>query len=412
MDRNLRWLALGGVVRASGLSLILPFVALYLRNDQHLGYAEIGVLVALIGIVPLAVYPFGGAIADRLGRRRLLLEALALEAVSILATGLAMREHLLVGVLAGGGSVSLAGALGGPAISAYVADLAAGSARTEGFTWTRIGWNVGFTFGVLSGGVLIGALGFSDVGLLAGTILIGSTSLLAVVLRPSPYDLDRARGVPRPARASSTGGSGGSPWRSLLGDRLFLGFCAVYAVAQLSVNQWSTTFPLYANTVLKLPYADVGLGLALNGVLVVVAQAPTTRAARGHRHTTLVHLGVVLYVVGFLVFGVVALFPALLLAGFLGVVVIVTMGENVLSIPWSTLPSNLAPPGDIGAYNGAFFAITGVGGTLATTLGGLVLVLGASPPVTWTILMLPALPALIVSALWIAPRIPATPNRA
>ena len=411
MDRNIRWLSFGAVVRASGVSLILPYVALYLRNVLSLGYATIGVLVALLGVLPLVVFPFGGAIADRLGRRGLLLASLVLEAGSVLGTGFAMRFDDLAGVLGFAAAVSLSGALGGPAFSAYVADLAVGSERTQGFTWFRIGWNVGFTIGVLSGGVLIGFLGFSDVGLLAGAVLVASTTLLVGVLEPSPYDRDRARGVPRPASAGGTGPPK-STWRVLAADRTFLALCAVFSVLELSVSQWGTVFPLYANTVLGLRYAYVGVGLALNGVLVVVAQAPTTRASHGHRHTSLVHLGTLLYVAGFLFFGFVALVPVLILGGFLAAVVILTMGENVLSIPMSTLPSNLAPPGEVGAYNGAFFAIMGVGQVLATTFGGFVLALGASPPVTWTLLMLPAVPALLVSVARVAPRIPAAPNRA
>jgi MFS family permease len=412
MDRNIRWLAFGAIVRATGVSLILPFVALYLRNVLGLGYVQIGVLVALLGVLPLAVFPFGGAIADRLGRRNLFLASLVLEASAVLGTGAAMRADLLVGVLGFGAAVSLAGALGGPALSAYVADLTSGSARTEGFTWFRIGWNLGFTAGVLSGGALIGLVGFSTVGFSAGVVLIGSTALLAWGLEPSPYDRDRARGVPRPAAAPQGGTAVRSTWRVIASDRVFLGLCAAFSVVYLSANQWSTTFPLYANTVLGIPYADIGLGLALNGVLVVVAQAPTTRAALGHRHTTLLVLGGLLYVAGFLVFGLVALVPALVLGGFLGSIVVLTMGENVLAIPFSTLPSNLAPPGEVGAYNGAFFAITGVGMVLATTFGGFVLALGQSAPVTWGILMLPALPALAISSRVLARRIGAAANRA
>jgi len=412
MDRNIRWLAFGAVVRATGVSLILPFVALYLRNVLGLGYVQIGVLVALLGVLPLLVYPFGGAIADRLGRRSLFLSSLVLEAASVLGTGAAMQARYLPGVLGFGAAVSLAGAIGGPALSAYVADLAVGSARTQGFTWFRIGWNVGFTIGVLSGGALIGALGFPDVGFLAGGVLVASTTLLAWGLEPSPYDRDRALGLARPTTASNGGGRGGGTWRAIGSDRLFLAFCATSAVAYLAVNQWSTTFPLYANTVLHLPYAEIGVGLGLNGVLVVFVQAPITRSALGHRHTSLFLIGVLLYVAGFLFFGTVALLPGLVLAGYLVSIAVLTMGENVLSIPGSTLPSNLAPPGEVGAYNGAFFAAAGVGQLLAVTFGGFVLAFGLSPPITWTILMLPALPALLVGHTWVARHIPDGPNRA
>ncbi len=410
MDRNIRWLGFGAIVRATGVSLILPFIALYLRNVLGLGYEVIGVLLAVLGILPLVVVPIGGMITDRVGRRNLIVVSLIVEAGAVLAGGAAMAARSLPAVLGFGAVVNFSGAIGGPAFSAYVADLVTGSERTQGFTWFRIGWNVGFTLGVLSGGVLIGFLGFPEVGLLAGTVLVGSTALLALKLEPSPYDRDRAAGLPRPT-ANGVPGLRGT-LQVLVADRLFLAFCAALAVAELAVGQWGTTFPLYANTVLGLPYAIVGLGLALNGVLVVVAQAPTTRAAIGHRHTGLTHLGIALYVVGFLLFGAVALVPALVLAGFFASVFVLTMGENVLSIPMQTLPSNLAPAGEIGAYNGAFFAITGVGQILAPTLGGFVLVLGANPLVTWAVLMVPAVPALAAGHLLIAPRIRREADRA
>lgn len=408
MDRNLRWLAFGAVVRASGLSLILPFIALYLRDVLGVGYAEIGILVAVLAILPLALSLAGGAIADRLGRRRLFLVSLVLEAGSVLAGGVAMLERSLPGVLAAGAGVGLSGSLGGPALSAYVADLSVGGARTEAFTWFRIGWNLGFTSGVIAGGALIGLFGFATVGLCAGGVLIGSTALLASQLEPTPYDRDRAAGRARPGSEQTAGGT----WSTIARDRVFLGFCVVISVAGLSVNQWSTIFPLYANSVLGIPFVDIGIGLALNGVLVVVAQAPTTRAAHGHSHVNLTVLGTALYVAGFVFFGLISLVPGLVLAGFLAAVVVLTMGENVLTIPTPTLPSNLAPPGEVGAYNGAFFAITGVGTILGTTLGGFVLALQLRPDVTWGLLMLPAVPALLFAVAWLKPKVPSEADRA
>jgi len=410
MERNIRWLGFGAVIRATGVSLILPFAVLYFRNVLGLGYAEIGVLSAVIGILPLAVVLFAGVVVDRVGRHRVLLLSLVVEAGAILIAAYTMEVRSLVGLLAAVITVSTAGTFAGPAISAYVADFVQGSERTQGFTYIRIGWNVGFTVGVLSGGVLIGFLGFALVGLAAGTVLIVSTSFLAFGLEPSTYDRDRTAGVPR--------GDATTPYdlrntvRVLGRDRVFLVLCGAVALASLTTGQWGVTFPLYVNTVLHLPYAILGLGLALNGVLVVVAQAPTTRAALGHRHTTALYLGILLYVAGFLLVALVALVPALVLAVFFAAVFVLTMGENVESIPMTTLPSNLAPPTEVGAYNGAFFAITGLGQVLAPTLGGVVLASTGSPLLTWGLLCVPAIPALLLLRLYVVPRIRADANRA
>jgi MFS family permease len=410
MERNIRWLGFGAVIRATGVSLILPFAALYFRNVLGLGYAEIGLISALIGILPLSVISVAGFVVDRIGRRRVLLLSLVAEASAILVAAYTMEVRSLLGLILAAITVSTAGSIAGPAISAYVADFVQGSERTLGFTYIRIGWNVGFTTGVLSGGVLIGFLGFALVGFVAGAVLVASTTFLALGLEPSAYDRDRAAGVPR--------GEAGATYdlrhtlRILSRDRVFLALCAAVAIASLTIGQWGVTFPLYVNTVLHLPYAILGMGFALNGVLVVVAQAPTTQAAVGHRHTTALYLGLLLYVAGFLLIALVALLPALVLAIFFGAVFVLTMGENVESIPTTTLPSNLAPATEIGAYNGAFFAITGVGQVLSPTLGGVVLAVTASPLVTWGLLCLPAIPALVLLRFYVVPRIRVDANRA
>ncbi|MGP8077589.1 MAG: MFS transporter [Thermoplasmata archaeon] len=414
MDRNVRWLGLGSVVRATGVSLVLPFLVLYLRNVLGVGYAEIGLLVALTGVVPLLIVPFAGLLTDRIGRRRVFLSGLVAEAGCILGLSVMMEAQSLVGVLALASAVQVVGTIAGPAISAYVADFVRGSDRTMGFTWVRIGWNVGFTIGVFAGGVLIGFVGFVEVALLAGGVLLGSTGLLAAFLDPSPYDLGRA--VPPPAArapgAPARSGSVRESLRILRRDRPFLAMCGAVALAQLTVGQWGTIFPLYVNTVLKLPYAILGAGLALNGLVVVFGQAPMTRASLGHRHTSLLLLGLAAYAAGFLLFGVVGEFALFLVPAFFVVVFVLTIGENLGSIPATTLPSNLAPAAEIGAYNGVFFAIVGVGQLVAPALGGAILAASSSPLLVWGTLVAPAVPAGAILAFYVTPRLRTEANRA
>ncbi|MGI0130305.1 MAG: MFS transporter, partial [Thermoplasmata archaeon] len=83
MNPNVRWLGLGGSLRALGLSMVAPFLALYLRNELGLGYVEIGLLTVVTGVAPLLVSPLGGFITDRLGRRSVFLVTLSLETGSM-----------------------------------------------------------------------------------------------------------------------------------------------------------------------------------------------------------------------------------------------------------------------------------------------------------------------------------------
>jgi len=199
--------------------------------------------------------------------------------------------------------------------------------------------------------------------------------------------------------------------RILAQDRIFLAFCAAVAFAELTADQWIVTDPLYVNTVLHVPYSLIGAGLAINGLIVVVGQAPMTRASLGHRHTALLGVGAVLYAAGFLLLGLPSVIAIGIIAAFFLSVVVVTLGENLESIPTSTFPSNAAPPTEVGAYNGVFNAFSGVGSLLAPVLGGLVLATQAAPLAVWGLLVLPTIPALLLLA-YITPRVSAKANLA
>jgi hypothetical protein len=90
---------------------------------------------------------------------------------------------------------------------------------------------------------------------------------------------------------------------------------------------------------------------------------------------------------------------------------VLTFGENLLTIPTSTLPSNLAPRDEVGSYNGAFGTIMGFGGLTAAVFGGAALATLGNPLLLWMVLVAPCLPAVLLLR-WVGARLPARPNRA
>jgi hypothetical protein len=158
-------------------------------------------------------------------------------------------------------------------------------------------------------------------------------------------------------------------------------------------------------------YSLLGIGLALNGIVVVVGQSPTTESVLGWRHTTIAMLGIVLYGVAFVGLGAAGLWNVVPVVVFFLSVVVLTLGENLEAIPSATLPSNLAPKEEIGSYNGAFGAFGTLGFLLATLAGGVVLATVTNPLLIWVVLSVPAVPAVILLR-HAAGRIPAAANRA
>jgi len=392
--------------------MVYPFLSLYLKNVAGVGYTEIGVLILLVSVVPLAVSPLGGLVADRVGRRRVFLLSLGGEAASVLLIAISMARNSVPGVLLGGGLAGAAGSVAGPALSAYVVDMTPEVAqRSMAYTWVRIGFNAGFTFGVALGGVLIGFLGFANTGLLAVGILTVSTLFLLATLDPSPYDLARSRGVD-PATSAwvpARPGSFGQSIRVLAGDRTFLVLCVASLFSGLVYGNWGTTFPLFTNTVLLIPYGILGVALALNGVIVVLGQTPTTRLMAGRKHTFSAILAVAMMGISFLALGGISLYHGAAIVAVFAFVVLLTIGENLGAIPSMTLPSNVAPATEIGSYNGVFGLFNGIGNSLSPLAGGIVLSFITNPLAVWAILAIPCIPAILLYQ-WVGHRIPAPSN--
>ena len=396
MNRNLRILGVGVGIRTLGNALYNPFLALFLVNVLRVGYLEVGAIIAAVGAVLLPFNFIGGLLTDRIGRRRLLLLGLAGEAAATAGLAYAFAIQSLVGAILAATVGGIVTTTAGPAASAYIADFAEGAERTRGFTFYRVGFNAGYSAGVTLGGLLIASIGFAGaVAVATGVIAVG-TAFLAFTLDPSPGDLrlDRRRdALPTAAeRAPSVRES----FKLLVQDRVALELLLAFALAALVIGQWGVTFPLFVHNTLGISYSVLGIGLALNGLVVVFGQTATTERVIGWRHTTIAIAGLALYAAGFLGLGAAGLFGFFPIAVFLGAVIVLTIGENLITIPSATLPSNLAPRGETGSYNGAFGMVGGAGFILSVLLGGWALSTTADPLVLWMLLLVPAVPAVVL----------------
>jgi len=418
MNRNIRLLAIGVGARNLGSSLYGPFIALFLHNVLALGYVEIGLLIVFIGSIQIPFAIVGGLIADRVRRKTLMMAGLVAEAIatSFLAYAFSI-ESLVLAITAAvcGGIVTT---LSGPSFSAYIADFAAGAERTRGFTLMRIGFNAGYAAGVAMGGLLIAFIGFSGGVAVAAGVIFAVTLAMYLLLDHSPRDQARAATPPEALRSSSPASdpkparrSFGDSIRVIARDRASLEVAVAFGLIAFLVGQWGIIYPLYVHNVLGISYSLLGVGLALNGLVVVFGQNATTKSVLGWRHTTIALVGLAFYAAAFLGLGAAGLWNLLPVVVFFVSVVVLTVGENLVSIPQMTMPSNLAPPEEIGSYNGAFSAFNSFGVILATLAGGVVLALTANPLLIWVILLIPAVPAvfLLRSA---AHHIPDKANRA
>lgn len=81
--------------RALGSGLWVPYWALYLTQELDASGAQAGALIAVAGGMGLVGAPFGGYLADRIGRRPTILLGLAIGSAGMLAYGTASSLLLL-----------------------------------------------------------------------------------------------------------------------------------------------------------------------------------------------------------------------------------------------------------------------------------------------------------------------------
>ncbi len=355
------WVLWGGtLVNRVGL-LVLPFLSLYLTAERGLTIPQATLVVGLHGAGAFAAGLVGGTLADRWGRRAVLVGSLAGGAALIASLPFAP------GVLALGALVALYGVVGEayrPAVSAAVSDVVAVEHRTEAFALVYWAINVGAAVGPAVGGALAGR-GFGWLFVVNAV----SIALYAVVV---------AVGVPetRPPREAPRGVARPGGMREALADgQLVAATLAVFAVGA-GFLQTFVTLPLTMRAAGLSP-ADYGLAAGLNGALVVAFSLPVARWTAPVARPVVLASGAALVAAGLAVFAVAHTLPAIAVG-----IALLTAGEMAFLPVLPAVVARLAPDALRGAYQGIYQSGWGLASAVGPVAGGLLLARGG-PATLW-----------------------------
>jgi MFS family permease len=304
-----------------GFTLILPslpFQVTGLGGDA----LWLGLILTSYSLCQAVAAPILGRLADRHGRRRLLLLSLAGTAISLALMGWAGSLWLLLvaRTLAGlcGGSIGVA--------QAFAADLAGPTGRTKAMGMVGAAIGLAFTIGPALG-ALATPLGFT------ATALIGA-GLAAANLGFAAATLPAGRAGDRPSRKA---GRRVAPWPLLIA-----GFANMAAFVGME-----TTAAYLAATRFAAGPAFVGLLLAAAGLVLTAVQGfLVAPAARRWGETRVATTGAVLMAAG-----LVSL-PFLPEIPFVVAVLVVAAGNGVLTVAVASLLAAAGPMSEIGARMG------------------------------------------------------------
>jgi MFS family permease len=360
--------ALVGVtfIDSIGGYLLFPFFALYITHRFGVGMTEVGVLFALFSVSSFVGTLLGGALTDRLGRKGIIIFSLVTTSLSSLLLGLvnSLNAFFLVALISG-----VVTDTGRPARQAMVADMLPEGQRAEGFGILRIAFNVSAAIGPAVGGLLASksylALFLSDA--------VISLITAALVWRILPETRPQTEpGAPEESVASSFRGYG-----VVLRDGLFMAFMGACILMGLTYMNLGATLGVYLRDVHGIPESGYGLLLSLNAIMVVVLQFPITRRIKPFPPMLMMATGAGLYAVGFGLYGFVATMPLFALA-----IVILTVGEMLVSPVMQALSADMAPENMRGRYMAVFGFSFGIPFGIGPYLAGLILD-NADPSLLW-----------------------------
>ncbi|MEU9200340.1 MFS transporter [Streptomyces sp. DT224] len=171
-----------------GFYMLMPYLAAHLSGTLALAAWAVGLIMGMRNLSQQGMFLIGGALADRLGYRPLIIAGCALRTVGF--TALAFADTLPA-LLAASAATGLAGALFNPAVRAYLA-AESGERRVEAFALFNVFYQAG---------ILLGPL----IGLALTAVAFPVTCLVAAVLFAALTLLQMRR---LPARTGATAGEG------------------------------------------------------------------------------------------------------------------------------------------------------------------------------------------------------------
>lgn len=372
-------LSVAMLVNRSG-AMVLPFLALFLRNERGLSIAGTGWVMSAYGTGAIFGSYFGGWLSDRIGSTRTQQLSLALSGVAFLAIPRVSGTLGLVAVIVVASFVTEAFR---PACMAAVASHTTAETKARAFALLRLAANLGLAVGPAIGGILA-MRSYEWLFLCDAATCWAAAILLARGLGVT----DAGKGGR--LRGGATGGI--APWR----DGPFLMILLLTLLTICAFFQLFTTVPLYYQERFGLREAGIGALFATNAGLIVLFEMVLVHALEKAPRMPIVAAGCFLMCAGL------ALMPfGTSIAWVLATVVVWTLGE-MLALPFlSVVVANRAGPGRIGSYMGLYATTFAAAFVFGPAVGGSVYE-RAGPDVLWYAIGL--LGVALAAFAWIAGR--------
>ncbi|MCL5874411.1 MAG: MFS transporter [Candidatus Thermoplasmatota archaeon] len=326
-------ISIAELLRLMGRSGVWVFIPIYLLEVRSIPYIEIGILFVLSGIAAIPVSIFGGNLVDRVGRRKIALLMPPMLAVLFFVMFLGINFNLSnLYIYSSFVLFAAVATLQSVVDMVIVTDSTNDIDRIDAFSLTRIGANVGFSLGPAISGFVVSY----NYAILPLIPLISESLGFYLFYKYINYN-------EAPPQAE----------KSLIsfprGDNRFLMISILLSLAFFATGPWAYILNQFLSKIDLIPNFIIGLLFATNGAVVVGLQLPVNRLFYKTDDMKRVAVGLLIYAATFVVFGITRNIALLFLD-----VVFLTIGENVISPPMTSVIGRIAPEGRRGEYYGGF----------------------------------------------------------
>jgi len=355
------WVLIGAsFIDSIGGAMMFPYFTLYLTKRFGVGMTQVGLVFAVFSVTGLLGSTIGGALADRVGRRTMLIFGLVASALSSLLMAFAGSFALFVAISL---VVGMMARTGMPAQRAMVADLLPAGKRTQGYGMLRVTHNLAIAIGPAIGGFVAMrsymALFITDAVASSITALI----VYMAIRETRPISASEAAGEKQPSIFRSFGG-----YSVALRNGIFMLFMGAYILQTMAAQQMFGTLGVFMRDVRGFTEQNFGLVVTVNGLMVVLFQFPITHLCRNIPRLRLMALGALFYAVGLLMYGVVEPYGLFLVA-----MAIATIGETMTAPTSQAMAAELAPEDMRGRFMAVYGLSWSISSAIAPTLAGVVM---------------------------------------
>ena len=341
-----------------GGTLLFPFFALYITQKFSVGMTTAGIILGLFSVFGMVGGVIGGALADRFGRRSIILFGLVFSALGTLTLGFVTRIEMLYPLAMLIGTLSN---IAGPAHSAMIADILPEQKRQEGFGILRVVANLSWLVGPTIGGFFANRdfmILFITDALISCLVAI----LFYLLIRESQSVKVQQQEQTESILVTLKG------YGAVLKDKAFVAFNLSLAIMSFVYLQMYNSLSVYLRDNHQVDPQGYGLLMSTSAITVILFQFSVSRAIRSKPPFLLLMVGGLFYAIGFALFGLVSAYWLFMLN-----VVIITIGEMINMPTTQALSAEFAPEDMRGRYMAVFEMSWAIPAAIGPGLAGYIL---------------------------------------